>query len=361
MSRLSAFLLLLGAFLFPLMVQGEELKIEREVILNLSPGVNNPRNSEADFVRLKDGRIMYVFSQYVGNSADDDAHANLAVMYSSDEGKTWTKPEILVRMTEGLNLMSVSLLRLRDGRIAFMYLRKFSPSDCRPLLRFSSDEGKTWTEPVCAIDEVEYFVVNNARLVELQDGTLLIPAALHKTLPKGRDYKGQVKCFISKDGGKTWHAGQFAEKTDEKLVFQEPGVVQLADGSVFMFIRTTSGTQFGCTSTDGGETWTKPGPTQFVSPCSPMLIRPIPGTGNFLAVWNCNPKERNPLTLALLDEKLNIVRQTTLDESEPTPPRRFCYPSIFALNSSEFLFSYCAGNMPYCGLENTRITKVKIF
>ncbi|MBR0191664.1 MAG: exo-alpha-sialidase [Thermoguttaceae bacterium] len=360
MSRLSILILLLGAFVFPLTTQGEELKIEREIILNLSPGENNPRNSEGDFVRLKDGRIMYVFSQYFGDSSSDDAHANLAVMYSSDEGKTWTKPEIMVHMKEGLNLMSVSLLRLRDERIAFMYLRKLTPYDCRPLICFSSDEGKTWTDPVCAIDEEEYFVVNNARLVELEDGTLIIPACLHKKLAKGRDYKGQVKCFISKDGGETWHSGKFAKKENKKLVFQEPGVVQLADGSLFMYIRTTSGTQFGCKSTDGGETWTKPKPTQFISPCSPMLIRPIPGTENFLAVWNCNPEIRNPLTLALLDEKLNILRQTTLDESEKEPERRFCYPAILALNEKEFLISYCAGEMEIYGLENTRIVKVKL-
>ena len=194
MPRLPILILLFGAFLFPLTVQGEELKIEREIILNLSPGENNPRNSEGDFVRLKDGRIMFVFSQYFGDSSSDDAHANLAVMYSSDEGKTWTKPEIMVRMKEGLNLMSVSLLRLRDERIAFMYLRKLTPYDCRPLICFSSDEGKTWTDPVCAIDEEEYFVVNNARLVELEDGTLIIPTYMT------RNERGGTSAFASAVG-----------------------------------------------------------------------------------------------------------------------------------------------------------------
>ena len=357
MPRLLILVLLLGACISPLTVQGEELKIEREIILNLSPGENNPRNSEGDFVRLKDGRIMYVFSQYFGDSSSDDAHANLAVMYSSDEGKTWTKPEIMVRMKEGLNLMSVSLLRLRDERIAFMYLRKLTPYDCRPLICFSSDEGKTWTDPVCAIDEEEYFVVNNARLVELEDGTLIIPTCLHKKLREGRDYKGQAKCFISKDGGKTWHSGKFAKKRRQRTGL--PGTGRRSARGRVAF-HTGSGTQFGCKSTDGGETWTKPKPTQFISPCSPLLIRPIPGTENFLAVWNCDPEIRNPLTIALLDEKLNIVRQTTLDESEKEPQRRFCYPAILALNEKEFLISYCAGEMEIYGLENTRIVKVKL-
>ena len=54
------------------------------------------------------------------------------------------------------------------------------------------------------------------------------------------------------------------------------------------------------------------------------------------------------------------MRQTTLDESEKEPQRRFCYPAILALNEKEFLISYCAGEMEIYGLENTRIVKVKL-
>ena len=73
MPRLLILVLLLGACISPLTVQGEELKIEREIILNLSPGENNPRNSEGDFVRLKDGRIMFVFSQQRRSELPTDA------------------------------------------------------------------------------------------------------------------------------------------------------------------------------------------------------------------------------------------------------------------------------------------------
>jgi len=34
---------------------------------------------------------------------------------------------------------------VRDGRIALFYMLKNSLSDCRPVVRFSADEAKTWS------------------------------------------------------------------------------------------------------------------------------------------------------------------------------------------------------------------------
>lgn len=362
MSRvLKPILFLLLLSFFPAFCCGNELAIqmEREVCLNLVPQPDNPRNSEGDFLRLKDGRIMFIYSKYFGNSNSDHAHANLAAIYSSDEGKTWTEPEVVVKMDGGLNVMSVSLLRMQDGRIGLFYLRKYSLRDCRIWVRWSTDEGKTWSEPTCCMSDVEYYVVNNARIVQLEDGTILIPACWHATKNGKFDWSGEILCYISKDNGKTFVKGELAKKP-KGLTFQEPGLAIKKDGTIFMYTRTRSGSQFAMESTDGGMTWGTPGPTHFVSPCSPMLIRPIPNSDRFLAVWNESPSIRDPLTIAILDADLNFLWKDTLDRSVGTPPQRFCYPAILALNENEFLISYCAGVMPNYGLERTRITKIKL-
>lgn len=39
-----------------------------KTVLQLNPGENNPRNSEGDFVRLKDGRIMFIYTHFTGKS-----------------------------------------------------------------------------------------------------------------------------------------------------------------------------------------------------------------------------------------------------------------------------------------------------
>src|SRR5688572_17041562 len=119
----------------------------KSIALRLEPGEDNPRNSEGDFIALKDGRILFIYSHYFGNKGGDHDPAFLAGRYSSDEGKTWTSEDIRIVEQEGtMNVMSVSLLRLKTGEIALFYLRKNSVTDCIPMVRFSNDEAKTWSE-----------------------------------------------------------------------------------------------------------------------------------------------------------------------------------------------------------------------
>src|SRR5690606_14979508 len=143
----------------------EQGKKGNQLTLQIKPGPENPRNSEGDFIALKDGRILYVYSRFYGGSGSDHAPAQLMGRYSDDGGKTWTEEDYLIVDKEGdMNVMSVSLLRLHNGTIALFYVRKNSMDDCRPFLRFSTDEAQTWTDPVsCINDQQGYFVVNNDR------------------------------------------------------------------------------------------------------------------------------------------------------------------------------------------------------
>ena len=61
-----------------------------EVALNLPPSKDNPRNSEGDFVTLKDGRILFIYTHFTGGGRDDSS-AYLASRVSKDGGKTWSK------------------------------------------------------------------------------------------------------------------------------------------------------------------------------------------------------------------------------------------------------------------------------
>ena len=149
------------------------------VIPLLPPGPGNPRNTEGAFVTLRDGRILFAYSHFSGGGGDNDA-ATIVGRFSSDGGRTWTATDVPIVDREGdMNVMSVSLLRLQDGRIALFYVRKNSVSDCRPYLRYSSDEAKTWSEPVLCIRDEGYFVLNNDRAVQLRSGRILLPVALH--------------------------------------------------------------------------------------------------------------------------------------------------------------------------------------
>ena len=96
----------------------------------LTPGKSNPRNSEGAFLSLRDGRILFAYSRYHAESADDHADCEIAGIYSTDGGRTWDTEHIhtLVRAEEygEKNVMSVSLARMDNGDAAVIFLLKLS-------------------------------------------------------------------------------------------------------------------------------------------------------------------------------------------------------------------------------------------
>ena len=344
-----------------------------KIALELKPGANNPRNSEGAFVPLKDGRIMFAYSRYYGASGSDHATADIAVRYSSDKGATWTdKDEFIVKNHGGMNVMSVSLLRLQSGEIALFYLLKNSTSDCRPVMRRSFNEGKTWSEPtVCIADEVAYYVLNNDRVIQLKDGRLLFAVSKH-TLPNGKfDDTGEVVTYSSDDNGKTWLRGksilEIVAPSGRRYAAQEPGVVECSDGSILLWVRTNADSQFFSRSNDRGETWSAPQPSWLRSPRSPASIKRLQ-TGDLLALWNDHEAKpemrtkgsawahgwRSPLSAALSSDDGRTWRGAKMIESDPDG--WFCYIAIQPLDDETVLLGYCA----YSGLAHTRLVKVPL-
>ena len=337
-----------------------------KIALELKPGPDNPRNSEGAFMPLRDGRIMFAYSRYYGTSSSDHATADIAARYSSDKGATWTdKDEIIVKNHGGMNVMSVSLLRLQSGEIALFYLLKNSTKDCRPVLRRSFDEGKTWTEPtMCIADEVGYYVLNNDRVIQLRDGRLLFAVSRHGFDANDKfDNQGVVMTYSSDDNGRTWRRGKsmlsVVSPSGKKYAAQEPGVVELKDGRVLLWIRTDAGCQYMCRSADRGETFSAPQPSPLVAPLSPATIKRLP-SGDLLAVWNDHGafrekrKARTPLSSALSGD--DGLTWRNVKNVEDDPDGWFCYVAIEPLDDGTVLLGYCA----YKHLSHSRIVKIPV-
>jgi sialidase-1 len=348
-----------------------ELQKERErdknlpIAMQIDPGNDNPRNSEGDFVTLKDGRILFVYSRYTGGSSSDHAPAYLAGRYSSDQGKTWTSGDHLIVEREGdMNVMSVSMLRLKDGRIALWYLKKNSEKDCKPLLRFSSDEGKTWSPPIsCITDQEGYFVLNNSRVIQLKNGRLIMAVARHGDDNGKWSNQGTLFSYYSDDKGQTWKSGK-AVPNDTKIITQEPGLIELKDGRILMIIRASGGKQQMSFSRDKGQTWSPIQETNIHSPVSPATIVRIPKTGDLLMIWNNNPISesgwhggaRTPLTVAI--SKNEGVSWTNVKNIEADPDGWYCYTAAH-FTKNDVLLGYCAGSQSAkTHLSVLRVTRI---
>lgn len=335
--------------------------------LELPPGPNNPRNSEGAFATLRDGRILYVYTHYTGSSREDHAPACLMSRESAYGGRTWTSYDTLVLENEGAqNIMSVSLMRLGDGDLGLFYLRKNSWHDCRPFLRRSWNEGQTWGPPVvCVPDRPGYYVLNNDRAVRLASGRIVLPLCRHCLEgDDASDPQGTILCYLSDDDGRTWRQSaqewQIHDEAGRRITAQEPGVVELTDGRLMMFIRTNAGCQMMSWSSDGGDTWTPSVPSPLRSPLSPASIKRLP-SGALLAVWNDHAaprwegsERRVPLTLSLSrDEGRTWTPGRPLEGNETRG--HYCYTAIHVVNDAALL--------AYCALDNlawSRIVRVPL-
>lgn len=128
------------------------------------------------------------------------------------------------------------------------------------LLTKSTDDGKTWSEPVNLTESLkkkEWWLLAPApgHGITLDDGTLIIPT-------QGRDENGHSFSNItwSRDGGKNWQTSEPAyHNTTESMA------VQLADGSIMLNMRhnknrkntTDSNGRAIATTNDLGASWTE--------------------------------------------------------------------------------------------------------
>ncbi|GAB3254206.1 hypothetical protein GCM10027347_14480 [Larkinella harenae] len=351
------------SLLIPQTIQAQS---DAGVALQLNPGPDNPRNSEGDFITLKDGRILFIYSRYTGTSTSDHAPAYLASRYSSDGGKTWSQQDQIVVQREGdMNVMSVSLLRLKNGKIALFYLKKNSEEDCIPQMRISSDEAKTWSAPTpCITDKAGYFVLNNNRVIQLKNGRLLMAVALHRSLNGKWQNKATLYSYYSDDNGATWKSSE-AVPNNTDVITQEPGLVELKNGTILMIIRASGGSQQLSYSKDKGQTWSHIEPSTLKSPVSPATIARIPSTGNLLAVWNNNDgsnpaikDKRTPLTVAISKDEGKTWQN--IRNIETDPDGWYCYIAMH-FTKKDVLLGYCAGSQQQkTHLSVTRIRRLSL-
>jgi Neuraminidase (sialidase) len=347
------------------------LASESVITLNVEPTKEHPRNSEGSFATLTSGRVIFIYSQFYGGAADESP-ARLVRIHSDDQGRTWSAPVTVVENTGGNNVMSVSLLRLASGKLAMFYCLKNSWLDCRPHMRLSTDDGTTWSDAKLIQQAPGYFVLNNDRVIQLTTGRLIVPLAFHRSRgsdphsSKSFDARAIAMWIYSDDEGTTWteSSSWWAMPVRSGSGLQEPGVVELADGSLFSWSRTDQGTQYGFRSTDAGKTFTPPEPTELKSPNGPASIKRLPGSSDLLAIFNDHsgqfpfpPKKRNPFVAALSTDGGKTWPQRKLIESDPDG--LYHYTAIHFIGDA-MLIGYCAGDSKVGALNRLRIRRITL-
>lgn len=343
-------------------------------VLFLHTDKQTPRNGEGTFLQLKSGAIMFVYTKFSGDDWHDEATADIASFTSFDKGETWTAPRIILHHDDtSRNLMCPSLIRMNNGNIGLIFLKKMKDGiNAVPWFCYSDDEGETFSSPKrCIPDYENYFVIENDHGIVLKSGRIIIPANYHtKKIDSTLDYNehGLKVVFCSDDNGVSWY--ELTERQDipfshrSETGLQETMIYENEDGTLRALSRTDMAFQYECFSADGGETWTTPEPNRFFSsPDSPLLMKRA--CDMTLAVFNPIPNYttrdgdkawgRTPLVCAVSDDDGKSFPRIYFLEDDPE--NGYCYPAIFD-GGNYALIAYYHSNNTEIPLNALKIKKI---
>jgi sialidase-1 len=272
----------------------------------------HPRHDHQLVFPLTTGELMLVWCEYYARRpghirsqqhVTDDMPCRISARLSADRGRSWGPTFTLQDNIGGQNVKHPCLLRLPSGEVLFFFTVWNTESDRRIMLRRSTDECETWSEPVRVSSLDGFHCINNDHVIRLSTGRIVVPTFVSPVVWRAGEHF-RAFCYYSDDDGRTWrHSETFMDLPRRGA--EEPSMVELKDGSIFCVLRSTIGIVARAVSRDGGATWSEPEPTGLPAVASPPLVKRIPGTGDLLLVWNNRPWEhaghgpRNPLTAAV--------------------------------------------------------------
>lgn len=197
-------------------------------------------------------------------TAEDWAMMDILCQRSTDGGKTFSDFFSLATGTEvHPTVNNPVMMQDTHGRIHFLYCEDYSTNGGRVLRRYSDDDGITWSEPVditpfTTPDERTVFALGPGHGITLQNGTMLVPVWLVPKCynsPCRKHAPSVVTTLTSHDCGETWKLGEWIWTSAMVVSPNETAAAELADGRVYLNLRSTASYRSRAYSTDGATNW----------------------------------------------------------------------------------------------------------
>ncbi|MDP4185127.1 MAG: SUMF1/EgtB/PvdO family nonheme iron enzyme [Bacteroidota bacterium] len=187
------------------------------------------RNEHGGAIWWNGGDTIFHFSGF--SAANSWYYLALVMRYSTDNGATWSKPRFINPERGYQNMPIASVIRDRKGRI-ILTCDAVPWGEGGSVVWISEDEGKTWNKPATGKpapvfkegEKGAWIAGIHAPIVELPDGALM-------SIGRGDNINNTQGKSISTDGGITWTYS--ASGFDPIGSGQRSTLQRLSDGNIF--------------------------------------------------------------------------------------------------------------------------------
>jgi lysophospholipase L1-like esterase len=307
-----------------------------------------PFTHQGPFVTTADGGVFCI--------------GNKDALRSADDGRTWSSTPMFGDAAKFSVSNERALLRTREGVIISAWMNgaerkapkgwhwgessaKWSDFILPTYTCRSADDGRTWEPPVKLSDPWCGCIHS---LIQMKTGRVVLVG--QEIIPQWRH---ATVMWVSDDLGKSWQRGDVLDygigKHDHAGSI-EGSVVERADGSLYMLLRTESGFLWEATSRDGLR-WTglKQSAIKSVT-CCPQMARL--NDGRIALLWNAPPRHDPDSGSSRAELSLAFSTDETVSWSAPVivaanygPGGRVSYPYLYERKPGELWITTMQGGL----------------
>lgn len=341
--RFFAFLLLAGCWLSATL----HAQVTSEFIFAIG-STSFPSSHASTLVELKQGDVM---AAWFGGTAE--GKPDVAIWAARRNAQGWSKPVQLVR-EPGVPCYNPVLFFTQDGKLWLYYKYGPSPATWSAGRLFSTDDGRTWSKP----EHLPAGLLGpiRAKPLVLANGTIVSGSSVESY----REWAVWIE--RSTDNGMTWANigpivppidldrkgygdGRISDvadvpgSTDWKFIqgIIQPSVVRLHGSHLRLYARSTAKTAriTIADSDDAGVTWTQARPLALPNPNSGIDAVSL-ADGRVVLIYNDSTTARTPLNLAVSTDGEHFHMFRTLESA----PGEYSYPALVQAANGDLLMTY---------------------